>query len=73
MNLDCRLLQKSLSGNNRILTKVRGRAFSSSCPIFNFRYLKLKMKAEFQKLIKLFEEFEEAGKTATLTLSTRGG
>ena len=33
----------------------------------------LKMKAEFQKLIKLFEEFEEAGETATLTLSTRGG
>ena len=31
------------------------------------------MKAEFQKLIKFFEELEEAGETATLTLSTRGG
>ena len=31
------------------------------------------MKAEFQKLIKLYEELQEAGETATLTLSTRGG
>ena len=31
------------------------------------------MKAEFQKLIKLFEELEEAGETAFLTLSTKGG
>ena len=32
-----------------------------------------KMKAELQKFLKLFEELEEAGETATLTLSTRGG
>ena len=31
------------------------------------------MKAEFQKIIKLFEELEEAGETAFLTLLTRGG
>ena len=31
------------------------------------------MKAEFQKFIVLFEELEEAGETAQLTLSTRGG
>ena len=31
------------------------------------------MKAEFQKFIALFEELEEAGETAQLTLSTRGG
>ena len=32
------------------------------------------MKAEFQKVIKLFEELEEAGETAFLTLFlTRGG
>ena len=31
------------------------------------------MKAEFQKLVTLYEEWEEAGETATLTLSTRGG
>ena len=31
------------------------------------------MKAEFQKLVKLYEELEEAVETATLTLSTRGG
>ena len=31
------------------------------------------MKAEFQKILKLFEEFEEAGETASLTLSTKGG
>ena len=31
------------------------------------------MKAEFKKLLELYEELEEAGETATLTLSTRGG
>ena len=31
------------------------------------------MKAEFQKIINLFEELEEAGETATLTLATKGG
>ena len=31
------------------------------------------MKAEFQKVIKLFEELEEAGETAFLTLLTRSG
>ena len=31
------------------------------------------MKAEVQKIFKLYEEFEEAGETATLTFSTRGG
>ena len=32
-----------------------------------------KMKAEVQKILKLYEELEEAGETATLTFSTRGG
>ena len=31
------------------------------------------MKAEVQKIFKLYEELEEAGETATLTFSTRGG
>ena len=31
------------------------------------------MKAEFQKFITLFEELEEGGETAQLTISTRGG
>ena len=31
------------------------------------------MKAEFQKILKLFKELEEAGETASLTLSTKGG
>ena len=31
------------------------------------------MKAEFQKILKVFEELEEAGETASLTLSTKGG
>ena len=30
------------------------------------------MKAEFLKLLKLYEDLEEAGATATLTFSTRG-
>ena len=33
----------------------------------------LKMKAEFHKTIKLFEELEEAGESATLTISAKGG
>ena len=33
----------------------------------------LKMKAEFHKIIKLFEELEEAGESATLTISAKGG
>ena len=32
-----------------------------------------KMKAEFEKLIKVFEDLEEAGATVTLTFSTKGG
>ena len=32
-----------------------------------------KMKAELQKFLKLFEELEEAGETASLTLVTKGG
>ena len=32
-----------------------------------------KMKAELQKFFKLFEELEEAGETASLTLVTKGG
>ena len=31
------------------------------------------MKAELQKFLKLFEELEEAGETASLTLVTKGG
>ena len=31
------------------------------------------MKAEFAKLLKLYEELEEAGENATLTLSSKGG
>ena len=31
------------------------------------------MKAEVQKILKLYEELEGAGETATLTFSTRGG
>ena len=31
------------------------------------------MKAEFEKLIKVFEDLEEAGATVTLTFSTKGG
>ena len=33
----------------------------------------LKMKAEFIKIFKLFEELEEAGECATLTISSKGG
>ena len=33
----------------------------------------LKMKAEFHKIFKLFEELEEAGESATLTISAKGG
>ena len=33
----------------------------------------LKMKAEFHKIFKLFEELEEAGECATLTISANGG
>ena len=33
----------------------------------------LKMKAEFLKILKLFEELEEAGESATLTISAKGG
>ena len=40
-------------------------------PIFYFRYLG-KMKAEVQKILKLYEELEAAGETATLTFSTSG-
>ena len=29
------------------------------------------MKAEFQKIFKLFKELEEAGKSATLTMSSK--
>ena len=32
-----------------------------------------KMKAEFHKIVKLFEELEEAGESATLTISAKGG
>ena len=32
----------------------------------------LKMKAEFHKIFKLFEELEEAGECATLTISANG-
>ena len=32
-----------------------------------------KMKAELQKFLKLYEELEEAGETASLTLMTKGG
>ena len=31
------------------------------------------MKAEFNKIFKLFEELEEAGESATLTISSKGG
>ena len=31
------------------------------------------MKAEFHKIFKLFEELEEAGESATLTISSKGG
>ena len=31
------------------------------------------MKAEFTKIFKLFEELEEAGESATLTISSKGG
>ena len=31
------------------------------------------MRAEFQKIFKLFEELEEAGESATLTISSKGG
>ena len=31
------------------------------------------MKAELQKFLKLYEELEEAGETASLTLVTKGG
>ena len=31
------------------------------------------MKAEFKKVLQLFEEFEEAGESATLTISSRKG
>ena len=40
--------------------------------ILYFRYLG-KMKAEVQNIRWLYEESEEAGETATLTLSTSGG
>ena len=31
------------------------------------------MKAEFHKIFKIFEELEEAGESATLTISSKGG
>ena len=31
------------------------------------------MRAEFQKIFKLFEELEEAGESATLTITSKGG
>ena len=31
------------------------------------------MKAEFKKVLQLFEELEEAGESATLTISSRKG
>ena len=31
------------------------------------------MKPEFKKVLQLFEEFEEAGESATLTISSRKG
>ena len=33
----------------------------------------LKMGPEFHKIFKLYEELEEAGQTATLTLTSKGG
>ena len=44
----------------------------TSCP-FSTSDIWGKMKAEVQKILKLYEELEGAGETATLTFLTRGG
>ena len=47
--------------------------FSEALLEFIVQISGLKMKAEFMKIFKIFEELEEAGECATLTISSRKG
>ena len=55
------------------VVKERGCLFLCSFIFWFVQISKSKMKAEFAKLLKLYEELEEAGENATLTFTSQGG
>ena len=57
----------------QVALEARGPVFSEALLEFIVQISGLKMKAEFMKIFKIFEELEEAGECATLTISSRKG
>ena len=56
-----------------VIVDVCGGAFVKSCSALLLQITEPKMKAEFKKVLHLFEELEDAGECATLTISSRKG